>query len=184
MSAPQPRPAPKRGQSLAAQIAGLKPRAESARIRLRPARLLDFDVYAEIAADPDRRTGLGPLMAREAAFREFAGLVGCWLLRGHGLWTVMQGGACAGFVKVSIDTGHDEPEVACYLSDWAAAKGLADEAEEAAHEIGLCLMGEASTVSYVTAQNARSLAVARHKDAAAKSGMTLLDEMLASRRPQ
>ncbi|WP_168223051.1 GNAT family N-acetyltransferase [Oceanicola sp. D3] len=163
--APHERPIPGAAAKLAAQVSALLPVADTARTRLRPATLADFDVFAEIACDPVRGAGMGGAQDRESAFREYAAMVGCWLLRGHGLWAVMHEGACAGFVQIGFEPGDEEPELGWFFTEAYEGKGLAREAAEAAREIGFCLLGLPSMVSYVDSFNSRSNALAQRMNA-------------------
>ncbi|MCO6385103.1 GNAT family N-acetyltransferase [Oceanicola sp. 502str15] len=162
---PHETPIPGAAARLAAQVSALLPVADTARTRLRPATLADFDVFAEIACDPVRARGLGGVQDREGAFREYAAMVGCWLLRGHGLWAVMHEGACAGFVQIGFEPGDEEPELGWFFTEAYEGMGLAREAAEAAREIGFCLLGLPSMVSYVDSFNTRSNALAKRMNA-------------------
>ncbi|MBY6046092.1 GNAT family N-acetyltransferase [Vannielia litorea] len=161
MPAPHETPIPGAAARLAAQVSAMLPVADTARTRLRPATLTDFDTYAEIACDPVRGRGLGGPVGRNEAFRDFAAMVGCWLLRGHGLWAVMHEGALAGFVQIGFEPGDEEPELGWFFTEAHEGKGLAREAAEAAREIGFCLLGLPSMVSYVDSFNSRSNSLAK-----------------------
>lgn len=161
MPAPHETPIPGAAARLAAQVGAMLPVADTARTRLRPATLTDFDSFAEIACDPQRGRGLGGPYSRDAAFREFAAMVGCWLLRGHGLWAVMHEGACAGFVQIGFEPGDEAPELGWFFTEAHEGRGLAREAAEAAREVGFCLLGLPSMVSYVDRYNTRSNALAK-----------------------
>jgi len=181
---PHETPIPGPAARLAAQVSALLPVADTARTRLRPATLTDFDVFAEIACDPERGRGIGGPMDREAAFREYAAMMGCWLLRGHGLWAVMHEGACAGFVQIGFEPGDEEPELGWFISAAHEGKGLAREAAEAAREIGFCLLGLPSMVSYVDSFNTRSNALAERLGASREQSPNPELTIWRHRRPQ
>jgi RimJ/RimL family protein N-acetyltransferase len=65
------------------------PVLETARVRLRPYRLTDFDAYAALWADPDVVRFLGGTpFTREQAWIRFLRQIGLWHHLGFGFWVI------------------------------------------------------------------------------------------------
>lgn len=167
MTAPHETPVPGRAADFAAALAARLPVLETARLRLRAPVLADFPAWAEVFCGP-AGADLGGPFDRDDAFREFGAAVGLWLLRGHGVWTLVArdgGDAALGFVLVGFEPGDREPELGFLLTAAAEGQGLAAEAAAAARDWALGAMRLPSLVSYVAPGNARSRALVRRLDA-------------------
>lgn len=128
------------------------PTLETARLRLRPYRLEDYDAYAAMWADPQvvRYIG-GKPFSREAAWTRFLRYVGIWQLLGFGFLVIEEkstgrfGGECgfhdlhraitpsnegtmeAGYGLVAALHGQGLAEEAMRaMFDWAAVHGRGD----------------------------------------------------------
>ncbi|HMO06720.1 MAG TPA: GNAT family N-acetyltransferase [Paracoccaceae bacterium] len=146
---------------LAAALAAGLPTLETARLRLRPSRLEDFDAWAEILAAPEAIHMGGPF-DRNDAFTEFAATFGLWLLRGHGLMTAeMRDGEVAGFVLIGFEPGDREPELGWMLRPAFRGRGLAEEAARGLRHHALGTLGLASLVSYIDPDNVASRRLAQ-----------------------
>ncbi|WP_245306297.1 GNAT family N-acetyltransferase [Roseovarius aestuariivivens] len=156
------RPAPPKAAALADRLAAELPALETARLRLRAPRLADFAAYADIVCGP-RGEGLGGPMAHGEAWYDFSNMVGCWLLRGHGLWSIEPrgGGDLLGFVVLGCEPGDEEHELGFLLTEAAEGHGYATEAAQAARAFARDTLGLPSLVSYIVPQNARSIALAQ-----------------------
>lgn len=146
---------------LAAGLGDRIPVLETRRLLLRAPRLGDFDTYADIACGP-RGAHMGGPMTRAAAWYDFAALTAGWMLRGHGVWTIVSrnGGDPLGFVLLGFEPGDAEPELGFLLTEAAEGHGYAAEAAEAARHFGFIELGLPSLVSYIAPGNARSVALA------------------------
>ncbi len=154
-----PTPGPAAG--FGAELRGRLPVLETARLRLRAPVLEDFPLWAEIFCGPEGPMLGGPF-TRDEVFREFAGAVGMWLLRGHGPWTVETragedlAGEALGFVLIGFEPGDREPELGMMFAQAARGKGYAAEAARAARDHAFGAMGLPSLVSYIDPANAPS----------------------------
>ncbi|MDJ1006723.1 MAG: GNAT family N-acetyltransferase [Paracoccaceae bacterium] len=140
----------------------LVPVVETQRLRLRCPRIEDFDAVAEIYASPRSKGLFGPMNRRDA-WREFMQMTATWPLRGHGFWTVEDRATATvlGFAGIGAEPGDREPELGYFLTEAAEGRGYATEAVRAIRDYGFGLLGLTSMVSYISADNARSVAVAR-----------------------
>lgn len=68
------------------------PELTTPRLRLRAFSPNDFEAYAAMMADPDvtRHLGEGRPLTRVEAWRRMAMFAGHWMLRGFGLWAVVE----------------------------------------------------------------------------------------------
>lgn len=156
------RPAPPRAADLAKRLSAGLPRITTERLVLRAPELTDFATYAEIACGP-RGTGLGGPMAHGEAWYDFTSMVGVWLLRGHGLWSIerREDGALLGFVGIGCEPGDEDHELGFLLTQKAEGNGYAEEAAKAAHVFARDTLGLTSLVSDIVPDNTRSIALAR-----------------------
>ncbi|MEX0320009.1 MAG: GNAT family N-acetyltransferase [Ruegeria sp.] len=149
-------PAADRAAAMAVQI----PVLETERLRLRAPVLTDFPAYAEIACSP-RGAYLG-VSSRKDAWYDFANTVAGWLLRGHGLWSVETlDGILLGFVVIGFEPGDEEPELGFVMTEAGEGHGYAAEAARAARDFAFGTLKLPSLVSYIDADNARSIALAK-----------------------
>ena len=158
-------PTTPRADLLATALQRHVPRIETARAVLRAPRQSDFAALQEIMGAARGVHAGGPL-SPAACWADFCGATATWLLRGHGLWTVTEGRAVAGFVMISTEPGDREHELGFLLrEDWEGT-GLAFEAAAAARDHAWGKLRLPSLVSYVAAGNARSEALCRRLGAA------------------
>jgi len=160
MTAPHEMPIAGAAQGIAADIAGRVPVLRTKRLTLRAPRLEDFAAYAAIACGPRADTIDGP-MTRDAAWDDFMRMVGLWILRGHGVWTVEAKGRIAGFALIGFEPGDQEPELGYFTADGLEGQGIATEAARAVLEHAFGALGLNRLVSYIHPGNAASIAVAR-----------------------
>ena len=153
-----------RAAQQAAATAATVPVIETERLRLRPIRASDFDVWADIACT-ERGTHIGGPMTREDAWYDFIQLAASWMLHGHGGWTITDKDsddrrAGHGFMVLGFEPGDREPEIGWLLAKSAEGKGIAFEAATAVRAYALDLELP-SLVSYIDNANHRSEALAR-----------------------
>lgn len=168
--------------AFAIRLQSLIPTLETERLRLRAPALADFPVYADIALGPKGRFIL-PEQTRAGAWYDFSNMVACWLLRGHGLWTVERRDTALtlGFTLISFEPGDHEPELGYMFAAEAEGNGYATEAAGRAKLYAFETLAFSTLVSTIDPDNAASLAVAlrlggaRDTDAeAAHGGETLV----------
>ncbi|MEM9144838.1 MAG: GNAT family N-acetyltransferase [Pseudomonadota bacterium] len=139
--------------------AGALPVLETERLRLRAPEVGDFPLWARISAGPGSEYLDGPA-SPAAAWETFCGSVACWLLHGHGPFTVLRRADAAGlgFVFLGYEWADEEPELGWFFAEEARGQGYATEAAAAVRDWGLGLMPE--FVSCVRVSNAPSNALA------------------------
>ncbi len=157
----------------AASFAALVPVLHTKRLTLRAPRADDYAVYAEIACGP-RGEGIGGPMTREEAWYDFASLASCWMLQGHGGWTITLTGEdrAIGFVLIGAEPGDEEPELGYLIAEGSEGHGYASEAAIAVRDYAFDTLQLPSLVSYVFATNTRSVALAERLGAI-KSGTVI-----------
>ena len=146
----------------AAALGAALPVLSTERLTLRAPALSDFEAYAAIACNA-RGAGLGGPMTRSDAWYDFASMVGNWLLRGHGLWSVEEtaSGAHLGFVVIGFEPGDPHHELGYMFNDTAEGKGFAVEAARAARDYAQSTLNVPVLDSYIFADNHRSIALAK-----------------------
>ncbi len=147
--------------ALAAQFKALVPTLSTDRLTLRACRPEDFALYAEISCGP-RGKGLGGPMSRDEAWYDFASLSACWMLQGHGGWSVelTETGALIGFVLIGAEPGDEEPELGYLISEAEEGHGYATEAACAVREYAYGTLKLPTLVSYILPSNTSSIALA------------------------
>lgn len=143
----------------AAAIGAAVPVLATQRLILRAPRLADFATYAAITCS-ERGVGLGGPMTPEEAWDDFARMTATWLLRGHGAWTVEEGGETLGFVLVGCEPGDAEPELGFLFTAAAEGRGIAAEAARAARAHAFGALGLQRLASYIDPANPRARALA------------------------
>lgn len=167
---------PAAGPSAARAFAmqALVPEYRTDRLRLRAPRIEDFQFFADIVLGPQGRNYGNP-ETREDAWGEFVQMTSTWFLRGHGAWAVeTRDGALIGFVHYGAEPGDQEPELGYILMEEAQGQGYAHEATAVLRDAAPSF-GFGSLVSYVSADNPRSITLATRlgasRDAAAEAAL-------------
>ena len=132
------------------------------RLRLRAPKLTDFEYYSEIALSPSGRFIL-ETQNREAAWLDFANMIACWFLRGHGLWAIetRENNSIVGFVLIGFEPGDLEPELGYMLRSKDIGKGYATEAAIAAKQFAFDVLRFSTLVSTIDHDNAASIKIAQ-----------------------
>lgn len=166
---------------VAARFAALVPVLRTARLTLRAPCADDFAVYADIACGP-RGAGIGGPMSREEAWYDFASLASCWMLQGHGGWTVTRSdtGTVVGFAMIGAEPGDAEPELGYMIDAAHEGQGYATEAATAGRDHAFGALRLPSLVSYIFPGNAASIAVARRLGAIADGTLAYPGDAVAS----
>lgn len=148
--------------AFAKRIAELIPTLRTNRLRLRAPIISDFASYSEIALSPKGRFILND-PNRENAWYDFANMVACWFLRGHGLWTVErhEDDEIIGFVLIGFEPGDHEPELGYMFREHAEGRGYATEAACRAKRYAFEELGFTTLVSTLDHDNTASLRVAQ-----------------------
>ncbi|MEN8838575.1 MAG: GNAT family N-acetyltransferase [Celeribacter marinus] len=137
------------------------PTITTQRLTLRAHRTSDFDAYATAFASERARFMGGPMERRKAWFA-FCGDIAQWSLFGHGAWGVERtdDGIFIGQVAIGKPPHFPEVELGWMLCEGAEGHGYAFEAATAARAWAYGEMGRATLVSYIDAENTRSIALA------------------------
>ncbi len=154
--------APKGAAAAAAQShRGSIPMLETERLRLRAPVVEDLPHWIALFESPEAVHLGGPFDDPACtAWEEFTYYTGCWMLYGHGLWSIERkaDGQMVGFVHLGIEWDDWEPELGWHLIPEARGHGYATEAARAARDYGLTLLD--TFVSYVDPNNTASAQVA------------------------
>ena len=136
------------------------PLIRTANLRLRPYREADMDpLWAFFRSD--RAQWVDAPKNRSHFWYGFASEVGSWDLMGWGGWSVETAdGAFAGQVAVTQPPHFAELELGWIMLDGFEGKGIAFEAATAARNWAFRDYGAETLVSYISAENARSIALA------------------------
>ena len=138
------------------------PELETDRLRLRAWRMDDFDDFAAYSGDAEwnkyRHEGVDTV----AAWNEFAGMMGEWVLRGYGPWAVeaKDAGRAVGYAGFWHPIDLETPEIYWGLYREASGKGYASEAARAAMDWWIDRQGGRPLVTYCHPENTPSRRVA------------------------
>lgn len=155
-------PTPGNAQDIAKSFAAIVPALTTERLVLRAPRIEDFVGAREILCSDRARLMNGPF-TREKAWTEFAGLASSWMLYGHGGWTVAdrETDEVLGLVMIGLEPGDYEVELGYCFRRIAEGKGIAFEAASAARDWAWQMLELPTLVSYIDAENERSIALAK-----------------------
>ena len=132
------------------------------RLNLRAPRVADFSVYSEIVCSARGRFVGGP-MSREDAWFDFAQLAAGWMLHGCGGWTICHSscnGDAIGFAILGFEPGDLEIALGYLLAAEFEGSGYATEAVLAVRDWAFATYGWTSLVSFIAAENIRSISLA------------------------
>jgi RimJ/RimL family protein N-acetyltransferase len=149
--------------AFAARLQSALPVLDTDRLRLRAPRIEDFATYAAIGESDRGRYLVEDNSDRDALWLDFAQMVACWLLRGHGVWTVetRADATAIGFVLLGFEPGDHEPELGYLFLPEAEGRGYAQEAARAARTYAFDTLGLKTLVSTIDHDNARSIRLAQ-----------------------
>lgn len=128
---------------------------------MRGHKLEDFDAFAAHWESP-RTEYIGGPHDRRRAWEVFSQDAGQWMLRGYGMWILEDkaSGKVVGTVGFYEPISYEEAELGWILLEEFEGKGLASEAAQAALEFGAAHFGITAPCSFISAPNARSIALA------------------------
>ena len=138
------------------------PRLETERLLLREWRSEDVAPFSAFLADPEVMKFLGDVQGPTDAWRNVAGAIGHWVLRGYGTWAVTRksDGALVGRVGLLNPEGWPSLEVGWTLGRPYWGQGYATEAASAAMRYGFLTQPVDRLISLIDAKNTASQAVA------------------------
>lgn len=150
------------------------PTLETERLRLRPWRSDDLDVFAGFMANEEARFIGGPL-SREDTWRRVAMLIGHWTLRGFGNWVLEEkaSGAFVGYGGLWYPEGWRDRELMWGLLPAFRGRGYATEAAARARAYAYAELGWTTIVSYIAPNNLPSRAVAERLGARREGSIEL-----------
>lgn len=142
------------------------PRIATERTIMRGPYIEDFDIFADLVTSDRGRYVSGPL-TRDGAWDDFIQLTASWILRGCGLWTVVDQDdlTVLGFVLLGHETGDPEPELGFLFTEEAEGNGYAFEAAEKARNNAWNALSFETLVSYIDPDNDRAIALALRLEA-------------------
>ncbi|MFC3613683.1 GNAT family N-acetyltransferase [Lutimaribacter marinistellae] len=146
------------------------PVIETERLILRAPSEADFAAEAAFfETDASRFVG-GPRRP-DQTWRSLAGMIGHWVIRGYGFWSVdsKETGAYLGHVGLWNPYGWPEPEIGWTLMTNATGQGYATEAGRAARAHAYEVLGWPTAISLIDPANDASKAVAARLGAAFES---------------
>jgi RimJ/RimL family protein N-acetyltransferase len=134
------------------------PRLETERLVLRAPELADFEHWAAFFASERARYERG-ILPRRQAWREWAGDVATWTLRGYGPFGIQHRdtGAYLGEVGIYEPDGYPGPELGWFVVPQAEGKGYAAEAAQAVMGWARRSFGWDSLINIIDPNNDRSI---------------------------
>ncbi len=155
------KPSTPEAMAQARQLSAHLPSLQTDRLTLRAPALSDFDAYAQIACSA-RGEGLGGPFSRDDAWYGFASMVGTWLLRGHGIWSVEETATeqLLGFVVIGFEPGDQHHELGYMMLADTEGRGYATEAAKAARDYAQNALSIPVLDSYIFPGNTKSIALA------------------------
>ena len=139
------------------------PVIETERLILRCPEDGDLDGFAEMMADPEAARFLGGAVPRTAVWRMLAILAGSWVIKGYGMFSVVEkaSGRWIGRIGPWRPEGWPGAEVAWGLTRSAWGQGYASEAARASIDFAFDRLGWAEVIHTIDPGNGPSQAVAR-----------------------
>ncbi|MCY4334355.1 MAG: GNAT family N-acetyltransferase [Litoreibacter sp.] len=127
---------------------------------------IEADAEAVIAffADETRSSAFGGPLERQDAWRWWGLLVGHWVIRGYGYWTVTETGGDDtpfGIVGLWNPDGWPEPEIGWVMFEGSEGKGYAYEAAKAVRGYAYDVLGWTTLTSNIVPGADRSEALAK-----------------------
>ena len=147
------------------------PTLSTDRLILRPHRAEDYEPFAAMMAEPQVAefiTFNGKPQTRGESWRILAAIIGCWTLRGFGMWAVEEraSGRYLGRVGPWQPEGWPGFEIGWGLSGAAQGKGYATEAAQAAIDWSRATLGVGRILHIIHPDNVPSRRVAERLGAA------------------
>ena len=139
------------------------PVIETERLRLRGWEERDFPAYASFRADSDHQAFIGGAVTSAIAWDDFCADLGVWVLRGYGIFAIVEGDAdmAIGFTGLWFPPDVDEPELCWSLFPGHTGRGYATEAAKAARSWAYERFDMPPLMSFVHPENLASQSVAQ-----------------------
>jgi RimJ/RimL family protein N-acetyltransferase len=139
------------------------PTIETERLILRPPIEQDLDGWAELMGDAEASRFIGGPMPRATAWRGMASMAGSWLLKGYGMFSVVEkeSGAWVGRFGPWQPEGWPGTEVGWGLVRRAWGKGYALEGARAAIDWAFDALDWAEVIHTIDPENRASQALAQ-----------------------
>ena len=152
------------------------PVLDTPRLTLRAPKMADLPTLTAFYATTRSHMVGGPADAT-GTFTKLAARIGHWALRGYGLWHIddRSTGDFLGWVGVINAPTWDEPELGWTVFAHGEGKGIAYEAASAARAFAAQHLNLDHLISYIRADNDRSLALATRLGATYERDGVLLD---------
>ena len=143
------------------QIAG--PVIETERLILRPPKVEDYEPWAASMTDEEVMRFVGGVKSKPLAWRAIATICGSWVLRGFGMFSVLEkeSGSWIGYSGPWMPEGWPGTEVGWIYTRAAWGKGYATEAATAAIDWAFDELGWSEVIHCINPENVKSSAVAR-----------------------
>jgi RimJ/RimL family protein N-acetyltransferase len=144
------------------------PTLETERLVLRPPLQEDLDGWAALMGDEQSARFIGGVMPRSAAWRSMAAMAGSWLLKGFGMFSVVERdtGRWIGRVGPWHPEGWPGTEVGWALVRSAWGKGYAHESAQAAIGWTFANLGWSEVIHIIAPENLPSQRLAQRLGAA------------------
>ena len=141
----------------------LGPTLETARLLLRPTSGEDFEPWAAFSADEEASRFLGGPQPREAAWRMMCTMAGSWVVRGFGMFSVIEkeSGRWVGRLGPWQPEGWPGTEVGWGVAREFWGRGYATEGATAAIDWAFDHLGWTEVIHCIDPGNVNSQAVAR-----------------------
>lgn len=138
------------------------PRIETGRLILRPPEEKDLDGWAAFMADPEASAFVGGLQSRPEAWRGMAAIAGSWMLKGFGMFSVIEkeSESWVGRVGPLEPEGWPGPEIGWGIAREHWRKGYAAEAAAASIDWAFDALGWNRVIHCIAPANRGSIAVA------------------------
>ena len=149
--------------ALARQIVAPIPSFETERLVLRVPEIADFPTYVDILDTPRGGFVMRQPTSREELWYDFSAMVAAWMLRGHGMWTIeaKSDRRILGFVMIGAEPGDLCHELGFWVREDVEGSGVAFDAAAVVRDWALDELCVPQLVSYIDAENSRSVALAR-----------------------
>jgi RimJ/RimL family protein N-acetyltransferase len=151
------------------------PTLETERLRLRPWRGEDLEVFSDFMADAEDTRFIGGPLSRDDTWRRVAMLIGHWTLRGFGNWVLeaKTSGEFVGYGGLWCPEGWPDRELMWGLLPAFRGRGYATEAAVRARNYAYGELGWTTIVSYIAPANRPSRAVAERLGARREGSIEL-----------
>ncbi len=139
------------------------PTLETERLVLRAPIQGDFPVYRAFYADAEASAFYSGPLSESGAWRKLAADLGHWMLRGHGMWSVVEreSGDMIGGCGLVAPQGWPRSELTWWIVPAGRRKGYAVEASRAAIRFGYDDLGWARVETHMDDENQAARALAR-----------------------